>query len=52
MARNLYILAATLLLFALVSCGMTSAKPDPSARPARKRLAVEDDGVFSSCSEG
>ncbi|MFY9939882.1 MAG: hypothetical protein WAK33_23560 [Silvibacterium sp.] len=27
MARNLYILAATLLLFALVSCGMTLLSP-------------------------
>ncbi len=27
MARNLYILAATLLLFALVSCGMTLRSP-------------------------
>jgi uncharacterized membrane protein len=27
MARNLYILAATLLLFALVSCGMTFVSP-------------------------
>ena len=27
MARNLYILAATLLLFALVSCGMTLISP-------------------------
>jgi len=27
MARNLYILAATLLLFALVSCGMTLLGP-------------------------
>ena len=27
MARNLYILAATLLLFALISCGMTLLSP-------------------------
>jgi hypothetical protein len=27
LARNLYILAATLLLFALVSCGMTLLSP-------------------------
>ncbi len=46
MARNLYILAGTLLLFALISCGMTFVG-NCANWAARQRLAVEDHLIVS-----
>ena len=46
MARNLYILAATLLLFALISCGMTLLSPTLQPGLPGNGITVEDDGAL------
>ena len=46
MSRNFYILAASLLLFALISAGMSLVPFQLSARAASQRLALAHRGMF------